>query len=78
MMGCNHSQQEPKIPTLRKRWEVFDVALGPDTPPPKRPLSAITQKLVSRPVEFFLPLCHATNGETPNDARMSLGARDGG
>ena len=33
---------------------------------------AIAQKLVSRPVEFPLPLCHATNGEFSNDARNKL------
>ena len=30
---------------------------------------AIVQKLVSRPVEFCLPLCHATNGDFSYDAR---------
>src|SRR4029077_9512961 len=33
-----------------------------------RRVNAIAPKLVSRPVEFCLPLCHATNGEFSNDA----------
>jgi hypothetical protein len=31
----------------------FDVALRPNTPPPKRPVYAIAPKLVARPVEFW-------------------------
>jgi len=57
----------------KSRWEAVDPAFPPDTPSPKRPLYAITQKLVPRPVEFCLPLCHATNGEFSDDARGSHG-----
>jgi hypothetical protein len=53
----------------QKVGRFFDVAFSPNTTPPERPVYAITQKLVSRPVEFFLLLCHATNGDFSNDAR---------
>ena len=56
-------------PILRAvEWKAFVVAFPPSTSSPKKPVYAITPKLVSRPVEFRLPLCHATYGVFSNDA----------
>jgi hypothetical protein len=44
------------LPPLQFSIFTFHTAFG-------RPLYPKTEKLVPRPVEFCLPLCHATNGE---------------
>jgi len=56
-------------PPLREGWDGLDVAFRLNTPSPKRPVYANAQKLVARPVEFSLPMCHATNGDFSNRSR---------
>jgi hypothetical protein len=55
--------------TSRRVASLAHIRLRPNIPSPKRPVYAITQKLVSRPVEFCPAVCHATNGDLSHDAR---------